>query len=275
MTIAPRLDRLSALLAGVAPRIEVTQADEGAQAFAVAASDKQILHLYLLTEGEVGFGVAGSMARIVKAPSVIVCRADVAHALEANPVTGLGRLLCLKAALDGPVGGLLFSEFAAPLEIALPGSDDSLNHVIRLIASELYIPRCGQPALLDRAGDILFIGLMRHLIAHPTKTAGLFNGLADPRIARTLVAMHAMPHGRWTLESLSDEARMSRTSFANTFKAVMRQTPGKYLRALRVAIAQDAVKSGLGLKRAAREAGYLSSSALSRTLAKSKNEQSG
>lgn len=270
MTIAPRLDRLSALLEGVAPRIEVTQPEVDAQALVVEASSEQFLHLYLVADGQVGFSVLPDQIRVVKATSVIVCRASAAHALEADPTTGWGGLLCAKAVLDGPVGALLYSEFTDPVVISLHGADDSLNHVVQLIASELQTPRCGQPALLDRAGDILFIGLMRHLIAHPTNSGGLFNGLADPRIARALVAMHAMPQRGWTLESLSDEARMSRTSFANVFREVMRQTPGKYLSELRLAIAQQAVSSGLGLKRAAKESGYLSSSALSRALARSK-----
>lgn len=270
MTIAPRLDRLSALLEGAAPRVEVTLLELNTQAVVTEASNEQFLYLYLVTEGQVGFSIARGRIRIAKAPSVIVCRADVAHALEADPTIGFGGLLCAKAVLEGPVSALLFSEFPDPLVISLQGSDDSLNHVIQLIASELHTPRCRQAALLDRAGDILFIGLMRHLIAHPTNSGGLFNGMADPRIARAPVAMHTRPQDSWTLERLSKEAGMSRTSFANVFREVMCQTPGKYLSKLRLAIAQGAVKSGLGLKRAAKDSGYLSSSALSSALARSK-----
>ena len=275
MKTTPRLDRLSALLEGVAPRVEVTRLDVDTHAVVVEASSEQFLRLYLVTEGQVGFSIAQGQIRIVKAPSIIVCRANVANVIEVDPAIRSRGLLRAKAVLDGPVGALLFSEFSAPLVICLRGTDTSLNHVIQLIASELHNPRCGQPALLDRAGDILFIGLMRHLITHPTNAGGLFNGLADPRISRALVAMHAAPQASWTLESLSEEARMSRTSFANAFREVMRQTPGKYLREFRLAIAQKAVKSGRGLKRAAKESGYLSSSALSRALAKSKMPKLG
>ena len=269
MTLAPHLDRLSALLEGVAPRIEVRQPPVATKTLAHEASSEQFLNLYLLTEGQVGFSMGPSYLGIVKGPAVIVCRADVAHLLETDSASGFCGLLCAKAVLDGPVGALLFSEFAAPHVITLEGADDSLSHVVQLIASELHSPRCGQPALLSRAGDILFIGLLRHLIAHPGRSGGLFSGLADPRIARALVAMHARPQNAWTLETLSDEAGMSRTAFANVFREVMCQTPGKYLSKLRLAIAREAVKSGLGLKRAAKESGYLSSSALSRALARS------
>jgi AraC-like DNA-binding protein len=240
------------------------------QTLAPEVSRGQFLRLYLLIEGQVGFSFGATHPGIVKAPSVIVCRADLAHALGADPGLGFGGLLCANAFLDGPVGALLFREFAEPLVISPQGSDDPLNLVIQLIACELHSPRCGQPALLNRAGDILFIALLRHLIAHPTNSGGLFNGLADQRIARALVAMHSRPQAGWTLESLSEEAGMSRTSFANLFRVVMSRTPGKYLRELRLAVAQKSVKSGLGLKRAAKDSGYLSASALSRSLARSK-----
>ena len=120
-----------------------------------------------------------------------------------------------------------------------------------------------------RAGDILFIGLLRHLIAHPGNLGhGLLSGLADPRIARALIAIHTYPQNRWTLESLAEEAGMSRTAFANIFRDVMSETPGRYLSAFRLAIAQRAVHLGKGLKAAARDAGYTNPSALSRALSR-------
>jgi AraC-like DNA-binding protein len=108
-------------------------------------------------------------------------------------------------------------------------------------------------------------------VAHPiARGAGLFNGLADPRIAKALVAMHERPAFGWDLELLAQEAGMSRTAFATKFHQTMRRPPGKYLSAIRLALAQRAVDLGKGLKEAARAAGYESSSALSRALTRSR-----
>ncbi len=271
MKAAPRLDRLSALLEGVAPRVEVTRPGADVREIVREATAGQFLHLYLIAEGRFRLRTAQAQSWTIDAPAIAVCRADVAHVLEAVPSNALRGLLCAKTFLDGPVGELLFDEFSEPLAVSLAEPDVSLTHVIQLIAAELHTPRCGQPALLDRAGDILFIGLLRHLIAHPKVAGGLFGGLADPRIARALVAMHTAPRSGWTLESLAAEAGMSRTSFANTFRDVMHQTPGKYLGKLRLAIAAQAVQSGRGLKRAASESGYLSPSALSRALSRARS----
>ena len=270
MNANPRLDRLSALLEGVSPRIEVTHPEADACVIVRKAFTEQCLHLYLVIEGKVSLCVTQSEHWIVDAPAIIVCRADVPHVIKAESAGVFRGLLCARAYMEGPVGALLFSEFTEPLSVSLEGADTSLSHVIQLIASELHTPRCGQPALLDRAGDILFIGLLRHLIANPKVSGGLFGGLADPRIARALVAMHSAPQSGWTLETLAAEAGMSRTSFANTFREVMHQTPGKYLGKLRLAIAVQAVQSGHGLKSAANKSGYMSSSALSRALSRAK-----
>jgi AraC-like DNA-binding protein len=140
-----------------------------------------------------------------------------------------------------------------------------------MIDAELSAPRCGQPALLHRAAGILFVGLLRHLVANPGgRPAGLFMGLADTRIAKALVAMHQSPGHDWTLERLADEAGMSRTSFATIFRDLMDKTPGRYLSALRLALAERAVSAGKGLKEAARTVGYRNASALSRALTKAR-----
>jgi len=264
-----RLDRLSALLEGLAPRVQVSLPPAGIAALNFAAEPAAFLHIYLLAEGEMRLQLRSPGRIALHAPCIVVCRSDTAHGLEAPSAASFRRLMCARAWLDGPVAPLLLNEFAAPQVVSLDGAEPSLRHVIDLISSELQAPRCGQPALLDRAGDILFIGLLRHLIAHPQTAGGLLSGLADPRIARAVVAIHARPQRKWTLESLAEEAGMSRTAFANTFRERMLATPGKYLSAIRLAIAQRAVQSGKGLKTAARDAGYTSPSALSRALSRS------
>lgn len=266
MNKAP-LDRLSALLAGLAPRVQVALPPVSDAPLALAASDEAFLHVHLLAAGRMRLRDAQGQTLDLLAPCIAVCPSRLAHELV---VAGdaPASLICARASLDGPVAPLLYAEFAAVQVVSLAGADASLRHVIELIAAELHAPRCGQPALLDRAGDILFIGLLRHLIARPRADGGLLSGLANPRIARALVAMHERPQAAWTLESLAAEAGMSRTAFARSFHTVMQQTPGKYLAAIRLAIARRVVDQGQGLKAAAQAAGYGNASALSRALSR-------
>ena len=273
MNPIPRLDRLSALLGGLAPRVQVMRSASDRSRLRFPAEPTAGLWLHLVLDGEAGLHSDHGESLTAQAPAMVICRGDSAHELirpmegEASP----DGLLCARAHFDGPVGPLLLAEFAQPMVVPLADADASLQQVITLVRAELNQPRCGQPLLLDRAGDILFIGLLRHLVAHPRHGSGLLHGLSDPRIASTLVALHAEPQANWRLESMADTAGMSRTAFANRFREALNTTPGKYLSQLRLAIAQRAVASGDGLKSAARRTGYTNASALSRALSKARS----
>lgn len=274
MPPTPRLDRLSALLGGLAPRVEMMHSGNTQSPIRFAAAPAHMLWLHLLLDGCLQLEAEGAEPLLVTAPAMVICRAGTAHQLApSEDATGSRlELLCARAHLDGPVAPLLMAEFEHPMVVPLAQADASLEQVIRLVRTELNEPRCGQPLLLDRAGDILFIGLLRHLIGHTSSSSGLFNGLADPRIASTLVALHATPEADWRLESMAEKAGMSRTNFANRFRDALHTTPGKYLARLRLALAQRAVASGDGLKQAARRTGYGNASALSRALSKARAE---
>jgi AraC-like DNA-binding protein len=205
--------------------------------------------------------------------SVSVEQGHVAAAAVAK--VGGGGVLCapmltMQVQLKGPAGSMLMREFLQPMVLPLAGADAALVQAVQLLCSELAAPRCGQPAMLASAGNMLFIGLLRHLVARPQASSGLFVGLSDPRLAVALVAMHEQPQTAWSLESLADRAGMSRTAFAMRFKNAMHIPPGKYLAQLRLLIAQRAVQSGKGLKGAARESGYKDVSALSRALGRAR-----
>jgi AraC-like DNA-binding protein len=246
-----RLDRLSALLEGLAPRV-----------WSSSGSRELTLHIVRSRSAEGAPPALAALMLWVNPPG----QALDAMAVQAR---GLSVWMSFEVAFDGPVGPLFLDEFKQPLEIGLAQADPSLVQIVHLMASEMQTRRCGQPLLMNRAGDILLIGLLRHLVSAPQGAFGLFNGLADPRIARTLVAMHAAPASPWTLTTLAQAAGMSRTSFANHFKAVMRVPPGKYLENLRLAMAHRMVATGMGLKRVARETGYAGPSTLSRAMHRS------
>ena len=270
MEAETRLDRLSALLHGLAPRVELAYAAATQNTLCLPASRESMLHVHLL-EGHLQLEANGLTSQVSK-PAFWICRADAQHSISAPTPQALNAVVSAKVHLDGPVAPLLLADFAQPKLVPLDTSDDLLSHVIALVRSEMQAPRCGQPALLNRAGDILFIGLMRHLVAQPQTTGGLFSGLSDTRIATALVAMHEAPESHWTLESLAHRAGMSRTAFAVRFKSTMNRAPGKYLSDLRMQIARRAVQAGLGLKAAARAAGYGNVSALSRALGKARTD---
>lgn len=242
----PNLDRLSALLQGLAPRVSLNDEPNG-------------FGLHILVN-ENPKGPESSLANM----ALLISPALDVMVLPPRKK----KWMSFEVELDGPLAPIFLSEFAEPLLINLENADTSLTQIVRLISSEMAATRCGQPLLINRAGDILLIGLLRHLVSQPQKTTGLFSALANPRIAKTLVAIHEDASKDWSLEILALEAGMSRTSYAHQFKQLMQITPGKYIETIRLNLAQRLVVDGIGLKQAARSTGYSSASTLSRAMSR-------
>jgi AraC-like DNA-binding protein len=93
---------------------------------------------------------------------------------------------------------------------------------------------------------------------------GLLCGLAHPKLARVLTALHERPGQAWSLQAMAQQAGMSRSAFAAEFKAALGSTPADYLLRWRIAIAQTRLRSGTPAKTVSDELGYASASAFSR-----------
>ena len=95
------------------------------------------------------------------------------------------------------------------------------------------------------------------------------NGLAHPKLARALTAVHEEPSEDWTLESMANVAGMSRSAFASEFKTQVGVTPGDYLLQWRLSVAQSRLKAGASVKSVSEELGYASAASFSRAFAHS------
>lgn len=258
------LDRLSALLAGLAPCCDILPPSQAR--VTVPASPESALYLHLLPSGHWAWQQQAQAWQSLHGPALLLVPASVTHRLQPAADQGHGQLISLRVRLQGPAAPLLLAQFPQPQALPLVDADAQLQLALQLLSNEYTSPRCGGPALLVHAGQVLFIALLRHLVQHPAADNRLFHALADAAIARALVAMHTAPQRDWSLESLAATAGLSRTSFAVRFRERLAMPPGKYLGRLRLAIARDVVRRGEGLKRAARESGYTSVAALSRAL---------
>ena len=263
-----RLDRLSALLEGVAPVFSVIEAmaQWGASDLTAPQFDPSLV-MVINQLGDTN-QVPPNQTTPAR-PSLWI--GHLSHWATLNPKqlanTRTRAQICIRAQLTGPLGPLLMEEFAQPTDLLTDTHETALSVPMTLIQQEVSHPRCGQPALLKSAGDILFIGILRHLVANPNPNRpGLLHALSDVRIAKALVAMHQSPHFNWNLSALALEAGMSRTSFATAFKKAMDKTPGKYLVALRLALARRAIESGKTVKEAARISGYRNPASIARAL---------
>ena len=91
---------------------------------------------------------------------------------------------------------------------------------------------------------------------------GMLGGLAEPRLARAIVAMHDQPGAVWSNDDLAARAGMSRSRFIARFREAVGTSPQAYLRQWRLALAQQDVARGDRIDAIARRYGYGSPEAL-------------
>lgn len=139
-----------------------------------------------------------------------------------------------------------------------------LSDTLKWLFSEAANENCGRSAVLDRLFELVVIQLLRNLLEHQNLNTGMMAGLADLRLARSLVKIHNMPQHSWSITELASECNMSRASYAAHFKDIVGQTPAEYLLSWRISLAQKRLRDGRPIALIAGEVGYESPSALTR-----------
>ena len=224
--------------------------------------DKRRGHVHLVKRGPVKLtgGREGSIT--ITEPSLLFMPRPDAHRLIANDRDGAD-VVCAAIQFGGgghnPITDSLPPLVLVPLA-ELPGAQALLG----MLYDEAFAEQCGRQAALDRLCELLMIKLLRHCLDKGLTQGGTLAGLADPRLAKALVAVHEDPTRAWELSDMAFLAGMSRARFAVHFREGTGQTPGIRLASWRITLAQGMLRAGRPLKHVAIEVGYGSSSALTR-----------
>ncbi|MFC9843564.1 AraC family transcriptional regulator [Streptomyces sp. NPDC060223] len=140
-----------------------------------------------------------------------------------------------------------------------------LGWLLDQLVHELSAGRAGADFASDQLAQLMFVQVLRAYLADADALpAGRLRALADDRIAPALRLMHAEPGRPWQLEELAQAAAMSRTTFAQRFRAVAGVPPLTYLLDWRMSLARRALRDGeASLSALAQRVGYTSESAFS------------
>ena len=130
--------------------------------------------------------------------------------------------------------------------------------MLALLFEEAFAQRPGRQDVLNRLFEVVLIGVLRVALKSPQAPIGFLRSLQHPQLGKALAAIHAEPAKEWSLDALSSVAGMSRSSFAETFKREVGDSPGNYLTRWRVTLAQALIREGLPLKLMAERVGYAS-----------------
>jgi AraC-like DNA-binding protein len=130
---------------------------------------------------------------------------------------------------------------------------------------ELREPRPGGLLIAEHLAHMLLVQALRlHMAEGSRGGVGWLFALADRQMSAAISAMHADPARRWTLRSLAEVAGMSRSTFAEKFKATVGSSAMDYLTRWRMLLAGDRLtNSSEPISRIAPSLSYESESAFS------------
>lgn len=202
---------------------------------------------------------------VVNDPTLLLYPRPIEHAFI-NPPRDGSDFSCATLDFDGGDRNPLVT--ALPPLVRVPLREvEGLQPALDLLFAETDRVRCGSRLLADRLFEVVLIQLLRWLIDHPQRVgimSGLIMGLADARLAKSLIALHRSPAEDWSLARMSSEAGMSRSAFAASFKEATGTTPAEYLSDRRLTLAMSQIRSGAPVKLIAADLGYASASSLSK-----------
>lgn len=252
------MDPFAALFAHVTPRAQTFFTGKLCQ----AAQYTDEGHLHLLNGGELTVVRTGQGDLQFDEPTLLFFPRGRVHSFAVNPERGAD-LVCATVELGGAEGNPIGQ--GLPELVVLPlASHPALAPVCDLLLGEAFSERGGRQAALDRLFDYLLILIVRHVVESGRVATGVLAGLADPRLAKALTAMHEAPTKSWTLDDLAGIAGMSRTRFAEHFWTRIGQTPIDYLTVWRMTVACQLLARGKPVKSVALQVGYQSAAAFSR-----------
>lgn len=146
------------------------------------------------------------------------------------------------------------------------GQHTGLRTTLDALGQELETTRPGGTALIPLLLDMLLLHVMRAWFEDQRRDpggAGWAAALADKSISAALHAIHHSPAHPWTVQSLADQAGLSRAAFARRFAAATRQPPLTYLTWWRLTTAARLLRdTDTPLERIAQQVGYSSAFAL-------------
>ncbi|MGU3652636.1 AraC family transcriptional regulator [Mycolicibacterium sp. A43C] len=264
------VDRLSSMFEHFRVRASLLHAGPlcGVTSFG-AAPGRGFLHVLRAGEMTVSHvGTDGAMQLMeVDTPSLLFYPRPLEHSFH-NAPTDDSDFACATVEVDGGGGGShpLFSALPPVVVIAL---DDvrSLRPALDLLFLEVDGGGCGQRMIVDRLFEVVLLQLFRWILGHTDELhlhEGLIAGLADPYLARTLVAIHDAPGKDWSLATMARTAGMSRSSFAARFTSRVGASPGDYLTTWRMTLAQGMLRDGKQVCFTASQLGYASPAAFTR-----------
>lgn len=249
------MDPLSEMLALLKPKSYITAGFDAGGSWALALDDLEgRIKCYVVVRGECWLSVDGvdQPVQLGEGDCFILptgCQAVIASDLSAEPrrssetldpnrsgevVTYNGGgdvfLVGSRFEVEGRHAGTMLQALPRLIRVKALGDSTKLRLYIELMMEELREARPGAFQVAQNLSHMMLAHALRAFLENlPEGEVGWFVALADPRLRRSIEAMHAHPSHPWTLGELASLAGMSRTSFAQHFRERVGETAISYL----------------------------------------------
>ena len=259
--------------------------------FKVAARSSPAFHL--LTSGSAWLQIENEpdTVRLLAGDLVILPRgrAHLVRDSRESPVLWLDRILVDTPPVNGRLehggggqrsellcGGFAVDQLTArPLLEALPEvvhlrghegrAPEWLSGLVRMIALEMASTGPGSEAVVSRLTDALLAQALRKCLLDAHRVDGGTSVVSDPQIARALRLMRERPDHTWSVPAMAAAVGMSRSVFAERFRAATGETPIQSLTRYRLERAAEYLRTTTaGIREIARVTGYDSEVSISK-----------
>ena len=149
-------------------------------------------------------------------------------------------LLAGHFAFSGAHADLLLGAMPPVIRLRDDSDKAGLHWALARMRQELTEPKPGSTLVAEHLAHLILVQALRIYLAQGVgRHVGWLFALADPHMAAAIGAIHAAPGTRWTLPVLAKKAGMSRSKFAEKFKATTGRSPIDYLAQWRMLLACD------------------------------------
>lgn len=229
---------------------------------------------HLLTEG--GCWVSGTALETpvhLYEGDLIVFPSGLRHLLSSGPDAQRNgdtdpadtAMLCGELEFVTGASNPIFSALPAYFVVRSSESSAGFRQLASMLTETSRDRRWGTQLVQNKLADSLFTMAVCEYVRRAEHPRGLLAALTDARLARTLAAVHERPGEDWTIQSMAQEAGMSRTSFAELFASIVGTPPIQYLAHWRATEARRLLKDRrFSVARIAELLGYRSEAAFRR-----------
>ena len=147
-------------------------------------------------------------------------------------------------ALTGGPADILRNALPPIVHLRSQADRSAMRWSLDRMTEEVANPRPGSDLITKQLGQAMLVQALRlHLADADQSFTGWLSALADKQMSSAITAIHNEPGKPWTLQSLAEQAGMSRSVFAERFKQTVGTSPMEYLTRWRMLLASDRLRS--------------------------------